>query len=60
MFQSLSGSPIYPQQKYTTCMSSASFPLPVHPSALGLGRLEEKNVYACIHLYILLSDTSEQ
>lgn len=41
-------------------MSSAGFPLPVHPSVLGLGRLEEKNVHACFHLYVLLLDTSEQ
>ena len=40
-------------------MSSASFPLPVHPSALGLGGPQEKNVYTCIHVYIWLSDTSE-
>lgn len=36
---SQTGSPICPQQK---CNTSASFPLAVHPSALGLGRLEGK------------------
>lgn len=49
IFRPQTGSPICPQQKCNTC---ASFPLAVHPSALGPGRIEEeKNAYKPATIY---------